>query len=84
MPVIQEMPLLDPDSCYHETIPIAFRGGRAVAVTRENERGGSLISIPSDADRDIYDALDRFEPEARSDFSERYHRDVGLARQLPS
>ena len=49
-------------------------------MVRENERGGSLISIPVDADREIDDALDSFEDAARGEFRERYHRETGVPK----
>ena len=79
-PIIQETPLFDPRSCYHETMPVVLRRDQQTVVVRENARGGSMISIPVDADREIDSAMGRFEPEARSDFRERYHPEAGLPK----
>ena len=42
-PIIQETPLFDPDSCYHETLPMVLRMEDQPAIVRRSERGGSLI-----------------------------------------
>ena len=76
-PIIREMPLFDADSCYHETLPLAFRVQDQPAVVRRSERGGSLISIPLDAEQDIDRASDAFGPEVRRDFRERYDPETG-------
>ena len=72
--------LFDPWSCYHGTVPIVLRRDRKAVVVRENERGGSLISIPVDADQEIDDSMGGFEPAARGDFRERYHRETGVPK----
>ena len=47
------------------------------AVVRRSERGGSLISIPLDAEQDIDQAADAFGQEVRRDFRERYDPETG-------
>ena len=79
-PIIQETPLFDPGSCYHETLPIVLQGDYKTLVVRENERGGSLISIPIDEEREIDRDTDGFGIEARSDFMERYRREEGVPK----
>ena len=80
-------PLFDPTSCYHPTVPMALRRDGSLFTIRENENGGSLISIHLDAERDIEDPSGRPASTARDDFSpvrddlrERHHRDAGLPR----
>ena len=77
-PAFEATPLFDPRSCYHGKVPIVLRRDRRTVIVRENERGGSLIAITVDADQEIDDSTDRFETAARSDFSERYHRETGV------
>ena len=79
-PMLGVPPLFDPESCYHETVPLVLRGDRGAVVVRENERGGSLISIPVDADREIDHSIDRFDPAVRGEFRERYHLDAGVPK----
>ena len=79
-PKFQSTPLFDPSSCYHETVPIVLRRDRGSAVSRENERGGILVSIPVNADQQIDDSPDRFEPAARAEFRERYDRNTGVPK----
>ena len=79
-PIIQETPLFDPDSCYHETLPMVLRMEDQPAVVRRSERGGSLISMPLDAEQEIDRASDSFGPEARADFRERYDRETGAPK----
>lgn len=79
-PTIQEMPLFDPDSCYHETLPMVLRSEDQLAVVRRSERGGSLVSIPLDAAQEIDRATDSFGPEARTEFRERYDRETGAPK----
>ena len=79
-PMSQVTPLFDPVSCYNETVPIVLGGDSGAVVLRENERGGSLISIEVDEDREIDRSVGRVEPAGRSDFMERYHRDIGLPK----
>ena len=57
-PTIRETALFDANSCYHETLPLALRMQDQPAVVRRSERGGSLISIPLDADQNIDQAAD--------------------------
>ena len=76
-PITQETPLLDPYSCYHETLPMVLRMEDQPAVVRRSERGGSLISIPLDEEQEIDGASDGFGAEARMDFRERYDRETG-------
>lgn len=76
-PLIRETPLFVPGSCYHERLPVVLRGEH---VVRQNAQGGSLISIPLDAEQAIDDATDRFETEARIDFRERYDRGTGVPK----
>lgn len=52
-PIIEDTPLFDPDSSYHETLPMVLRLEDQPAVERRSERGGSLISIPLDAEQEI-------------------------------
>ena len=59
---------------------MVLRGDSGAVVVRENERGGSLISILVDEERDIGGPTGRFEPATRGDFRERYHRDIGLPK----
>ena len=61
---------------------IAHRPARGLQtlVVRENERGGSLISIPIDEEREIDRDTDGFGIEARSDFMERYRREAGVPK----
>ena len=80
MPIIQETPLFDPNSCYHETLPMVLRRELQPAVVRKSERGGSLISIRLDAEQEIDIATDRFGPEARRDFRERYDPETGAPK----
>ena len=80
VPIIQETPLFDPESCYDETLPIVLRMEDQSAVVRRSERGGSLISIPLDAEQEIDRATDRFGAEARTDFRERYDRETGAPK----
>ena len=79
-PVLAVPPMFDPESCYHEAAPMVLRGDSGAVVVRENERGGSLISILVDEERDIGGPTGRFEPATRGDFRERYHRDIGLPK----
>ena len=79
-PIIQETPLFDPGSCYHATLPIVLQGDYQTLVVRENERGGSLIAIPIDEEREIDRETDGFGPEARSDFRDRYRRETGVPK----
>ena len=79
-PIIQETPLFDPESCYHETLPIVFRMEDQSVVVRRSQRGGSLISIPLDAEQEIDRASEGFGPEARTDFRERYDRETGAPK----
>ena len=79
-PIIQETPLFDPDSCYHETLPMVLRMEDQAAVVRRSERGGSLISIPLDEEQEIDGASDGFGPETRMDFRERYDRETGAPK----
>ena len=81
-PIIPEMPLFDADSCYHETLPLAFRMQDQPAVVRRSERGGSLISIPLDAEQDLAQASDAFGPEVRRDFRERYDPETGSPKAV--
>ena len=81
-PVLGVPPLFNPESCYHETSPMVLRRDSGAVVIRENERGGSLISIRVDEDREIDRSVGRFEPAARGDFGERYHRDIGLPKAV--
>ena len=74
--------LFNPESCYHETSPMVLRRDSGAVVIRENERGGSLISIRVDEDREIDRSGGRFEPAARGDFGERYHQDIGLPKAV--
>ena len=37
-PIIQETPLFDPDSCYHETLPMVLRMEDQPAIVRRSER----------------------------------------------
>ncbi len=76
-PIIRETPLFDADSCYHDTLPLALRMQDQPAVVRRSERGGSLISIPLDAERDIDQAADAFGREVRRDFREWYDPETG-------
>ena len=78
--LLQETPLFDPSSCYHETVPLVLRRDSGAVVVRANERGGSLISIPVDADQEIDHSMDRFRPDARGEFRDRYHRDTGVPK----
>ena len=79
-PIVRGTPLFDANSCYHETLPLAFRMRDQQAVVRRSERGGSLISIPLDADQDIDQAADAFGPEVRHDFRERYDPETGAPK----
>ena len=79
-PIIRETPLFDPDSCYHETLPLVLRMEDQPPVVRRSERGGSLISIPLDAEQEIDRATDGFGPEARRDFRERYDPETGAPK----
>ena len=79
-PVLGVPPLFDPESCYHETSPMVLQRDSGAVVIRENERGGSLISIRVDEGREIDRSVGRFEPSAHGDFRERYHRDIGLPK----
>ncbi len=79
-PIIQETPLFDPDSCYHDTLPMVLRMEEQPAVVRRSQRGGSLISIPLDAEQEIDRASDSFGREARMDFRERYDRETGAPK----
>ncbi len=80
IPIIRETPLFDPDSCYHETLPMVLRLEVQPAVVRRSQRGGSLISIPLDAEQEIDRASDSFKPEVRTDFIERYDRETGAPK----
>ena len=75
-------PMFDPRSCYHESVPLVLRGDSGAVVVRENERGGSLISIQVDEERGIGSQAGRFGPAERGDFRERYHRDIGLPKAV--
>ncbi len=77
---IQETPLFDANSCYHETLPMVLRTDDQPAVVRRSERGGLLISIPLDAEQEIDRSTDSFGPEARTDFRERYDRETGAPK----
>ena len=79
-PIIRETPLFDPDSCYHETLPMVLRVEDQPEVVRRSDRGGSLISIPLDAEQEIARASDSFGPETRTDFRERYDRETGAPK----
>ena len=79
---IRETPLFDPYSCYHETLPVVFREENQSGVVRRSERGGSLISIPLDAEQEIDSAMSSFGPEARTDFRERYDRETGAPKSV--
>ena len=81
-PIIRETPVFDPDSCYHETLPLVLRMEDQPAVVRRSERGGSLISIPLDAEQEIDRATDGFGPEARRDFRERYDPETGAPKAV--
>ena len=59
---------------------MVLRSENQAAVVRRSERGGSLISIPLDADQEIDSATDSFGPEARTDFRERYDRETGAPK----
>ena len=71
---------LDPGSCYHETLPIVLQGDYQTLVVSENERGGSLISIPIDEEREIDRETDGFGIATLSDFMERYRREAGVPK----
>ena len=79
-PSIREIPLFDPNSCYHKRLPIVLRREHQARAVRQSERGGSLISIPLDAEHEIDRAAGGFGPEARSDFRERYDRETGAPK----
>ncbi len=79
-PDLKVSPLFDPASCYHETVPLALRGDSGAEVVRENERGGSLISIRIDEGREIDRLVDRSGVAVHDDFAERYSRDIGLPK----
>ena len=79
-PVLGAPSLFDPESCYHAKAPRVLDRDSGAVVLRENERGGSLISIRVDEDREIDSSADRFGPTASGDFRERYHRDTGLPK----
>ena len=79
-PTLDVPSLFDPESCYHATAPGVLQRDSGAVVLRENERGGSLISIPVDEDREIDRSVGGFGSAARSDFRERYHRDTGLPK----
>ena len=79
-PALDVPPLFNPESCYHESVPMALRGDSGAVVVRENERGGSLISIQVDEDREINGSVGRFERAALGDFRQRYSRDIGLPK----
>ena len=81
-PGFEVTPLFDPGSCYHETSPMVLRRDSGAVVIRENERGGLLISIRVDEDREIDRSVGQFEPAARGDFGERYHRDIALPKAV--
>ena len=79
--VDQEVPhLFEPESCYHATPPTVLRRDSGAVVVRENDRGGSLLSIRVDEEREIDRSIGRFESADRGDFRERYHRDIGLPK----
>ena len=78
--IIRETPLFDPDSCYHETLPMVLRTEGHKAPVRRSERGGSLISVPLDAEQDIDKAMEAFGPEVRRDFKERYDPETGAPK----
>ena len=73
-------PLLDPDSCYHETLPVVLRRDRSADDATENERFGLLNFVLVDEEHEIVDSTERLLPEARRDFRERYHRDTGVPK----
>ena len=79
-PIIRKTPLFDPECCYHETLPMVLRTEDQSAVLRRSARGGSLISIPLDAEQEIDRASDDFGPEVRADFRERYDRETGAPK----
>ena len=79
-PILGVPPLFNPESCYHETAPMVLRRDSGAVVVRENDLGGSLISIRVDGGREIDRSVGRFESTARGDFRERYHPDSGLPK----
>ena len=79
-PIRGDTPLFDPDTCYHETLPMVLRTEDQPAVVRRSERGGSLIAIPLDAEREIDRATDGFGAETRRDFRERYDPETGAPK----
>ena len=79
-PALRAPSLFDPESCYHATAPGVLQRDSGAVVLRENERGGLLVSIRVDEDREIDRSASGFGPEARGDFRERYHRDTGLPK----
>ena len=52
-PALEPLPLFNPESCYYETAPMVLRGDGGAVMVRENDRGGSLMSIRVDEDREI-------------------------------
>lgn len=79
--ISRETSLFDPDSCYHKTLPMVLQmNDNRLAAGRWSKRGGSLISIPLDAEQEIGTSSDSFGAEARADFRERYDREAGTPK----
>ena len=79
-PIIRETPLFNPDFCYHKTLPMVLRMQDQPTDLRRGERGGSLLSIPLDAEQEIDGTADSFGPEVRTDFRERYDLETGAPK----
>ena len=72
--------MFEPESCYHATAPTVLRRDNGAVVVEENDRGGSLISIRVEEEREIDRSIGRLEPASLGDFRERCHRDIGLPK----
>ncbi len=80
LPVLEALPLFDPNSCYHRELPVALQRDGGGVTIRESESGGALISIRLDAERDVLDPADRVDRPVRTDFRERYQREAGVPK----